>query len=529
METAMSSRPMSRHPGLFAPFLVLMITGRLLGQDPDPNAVPNNGQEVLTRGPVHEAFASPVVYDPKAGPVIPQAPPAPIQEMPPDQKPEGANVQWISGYWAWDDARRDYLWVSGVWRNIPPGREWVPGYWHEVPGGVQWVSGVWMTSQPQGGAAQYYPTPPASLEAGPNSPPPTPDSVWAPGCWLWQETRYVWRPGFWVAPQPNWVWVPAQYYWTPNGYVFTEGYWDRPIAVRGQMFAPVYFNQPVYAQAAFVYRPTIGIVATGLLASLFVRPTFGVYYFGDYYAPSYFGVGIYPAYSFHQSRFGYDPLFSYYSVTYRQTNPNWAIQVRESYIYRRDHIDARPPATYAEMVRVNRNVTINNTTIINNNVRNVSFAAPIHQLAASNATAMRFERIDAAQQKVIAAQAQQLHQFREQRIQQESVAARGRPAGEMTRPRPMELPRSPVAVAHNAPAQASHVPASAPHQGPPAAPAHPALDHGAQPRAVEHGALRPDPHPAAEHGPQGVPHPAAGHPVPQKPVTREASKTTHKK
>ncbi len=56
----------------------------------------------MTQGPVHEAFAAPVVHDPKAGPVIAKAPPDPIQESPPDQKPSGQNIQWIPGYWAWD-------------------------------------------------------------------------------------------------------------------------------------------------------------------------------------------------------------------------------------------------------------------------------------------------------------------------------------------------------------------------------------------------------------------------------------------
>src|SRR5438105_1908609 len=48
--------------------------------------------EVLTRGPVHEAFAEPVQFNPKPGAVVPKQPPAPIEELPPDQKPEGQNV-----------------------------------------------------------------------------------------------------------------------------------------------------------------------------------------------------------------------------------------------------------------------------------------------------------------------------------------------------------------------------------------------------------------------------------------------------
>ena len=72
---------------------------------------------------------------------------------------------------------------------------------------------------------QYLPTPPPSLEAGPNSPPPSDNLTWAPGCWYWLENRYVWRPGFWVPVRSDWVWVPAHSVWTPNGSLFADGYW----------------------------------------------------------------------------------------------------------------------------------------------------------------------------------------------------------------------------------------------------------------------------------------------------------------
>src|SRR5438552_44672 len=75
------------------------------------------GVEVQARGPIHEAFATPT-SEAKATPGVNKKPPAPIEEMPPEEKPEG-DVVWIGGYWAWDDDRTDYLWVSGCWRNKP--------------------------------------------------------------------------------------------------------------------------------------------------------------------------------------------------------------------------------------------------------------------------------------------------------------------------------------------------------------------------------------------------------------------------
>src|SRR5687768_3913616 len=78
------------------------------------------GVEVQLRGPVHEAYAEPTDPQPQAQPVVPRQPPEPIEELPPDQRPEGDDVSWIPGYWAWDEETQDFLWVSGFWRDAPP-------------------------------------------------------------------------------------------------------------------------------------------------------------------------------------------------------------------------------------------------------------------------------------------------------------------------------------------------------------------------------------------------------------------------
>src|SRR5204862_2566715 len=127
------------------------VIAALAGLSPPPAAAqqppaaaqqPDAGQpgvEVLTSGPMHEAYARPTEVRPEAPPVVPKQPPEPIEEVAPDQKPEGDNVVWIPGYWAWDEDRSDYIWVSGFWRDVPPGRTWVPGCWQQAQGGWQWV------------------------------------------------------------------------------------------------------------------------------------------------------------------------------------------------------------------------------------------------------------------------------------------------------------------------------------------------------------------------------------------------------
>ena len=75
--------------------------------------------------------------------------------------------------------------------------------------------------------------------------------VYVPGTWAWRG-HYLWRPGFWIGHRPDWVWTPARYVWSPAGFVFVDGYWDYPLATRGVLFAPVYFDRRVIVQPAFV-------------------------------------------------------------------------------------------------------------------------------------------------------------------------------------------------------------------------------------------------------------------------------------
>jgi len=240
-----------------------------------------NDQDVRARGPVHEAFAEAGEAVVAAPVVVPKAPPDPIEEQPPEERPEGDNVVWIPGYWAWDEQEEDFLWVSGFWRAVPPGRAWVPGNWQKAGRGYRWASGYWASEKEE--ESEYLPEPPESLERGPSTEAPGEDYSYVPGVWVYQRTKYVWRPGFWVRFRQGWVWVPDCYKWTPAGYVFVPGYWDVPLAERGLLFAPVRFASRVYEKRGFVYRPAYVVQPDFLMGSLFVRTGTRHYYFGDYF------------------------------------------------------------------------------------------------------------------------------------------------------------------------------------------------------------------------------------------------------
>jgi hypothetical protein len=394
------------------------------------------GVQVLTRGPVHEAFAETVTYDPQPGVVVPKAPPAAIEEVPPEQRLEGANVAWIPGYWGWDDERKDFLWVSGIWRDLPPDRQWVPGYWGKSSQGFQWTSGYWANATLS--EVEYLPEPPATVENGPNVAASSPDQTWLPGCWVWQNSRYAWRPGFWANAQPNWDWVPAHYVWAPRGYVYVDGYWDYPIDRRGVLFAPVYFGANVYGRPGFSYSPTTVIDAGVFASHLFLRPRYQHYYFGDYYAANYQAAGFYPSYSYNAGRFGYDPIYAHNRWQHRQDR-GWEQRQQADFLNLRNNETLRPPRTWAAL-------GLQNASEATARVGLPGVAWRLDDPRRSQNGPWRFQSVDQVERQRLTQQAQEVQRFRQQRQTLETGVA-GMPAETRTRelaPAKVKLPVSPI-------------------------------------------------------------------------------------
>ena len=323
--------------GLFAAAVCLPVSVRA-----DAHAAVSLELEIETRGPIHEAFARPVVFDPRPTAVVTRAPYEALRELAPARRPEGEGVQWIPGYWSWDDERSDYTWVSGVWRVPPPAHRWVGGYWAAAGGGFTWVPGFWASAD----AAQvtYLPAPPGTREHGPDSALDA-ASIWVPGTWVWVDDQYRWRPGHAVAARTDWVWTPDSTVWTPHGYVAVSGYWDHPLRSRGLLFAPVRFTKAF--DATVEYTPSVVIETTVVSEHLFDRPGNYHYYFGDYYGAEYSQRGIYPAFQAQRSFQVYDPIFVEASFVHR-SDASWLAGRERVYQERVDHQDRRPFRTYQE-------------------------------------------------------------------------------------------------------------------------------------------------------------------------------------
>jgi hypothetical protein len=395
---------------------------------PIPGLQPN---EVLTRGPVHEAFAQPAESRIEVAVTVKQQPPDPLPEVPPDVRPEDENAQWIPGYWAYDAEQNQFIWVSGMYRVAPPNRVFVPGHWANTPEGWTWIPGFWAPRAEQ--ETPYLPEPPPPKEEEPQVAGPE-DSFYVPGNWVYTESQYQWRPGYYARYRADRIWVPARYLWTPSGYLFVPGYWDYPLERRGLLFAPVVFQQAYWRNPGWRYQPRYVVNFSLLLDSLFARPAVGHFYFGDYYGANYARLGYRPWF---ERR--YDPLFAYYRYENR-TNPNWATGVRQTFVDRSAGRGFIPPRTLADQTKIINQTTVNNTTnnTTNNvNINKIRMIAPVEQSSTTNN--VKVTKVDAGRAQL---QEQRIRQFREMqtlRAQTEKPAASGKSADPKTRPQSLKI------------------------------------------------------------------------------------------
>ena len=412
------------------------------------------GAEPLTSGPVHEAFAKPVILEVQVGVVALKPPPAYITEVPPAQRPAVANVAWVPGYWAWDAGRNDHIWVSGCWRATPPAMSWVPGYWTPVAGGWQWVPGFWRPYE-QAQEIEYLPAPPASIDISPAGPAPSIDVVWVPGCWYWDQGRYIQRRGYWLSPHAGWVWEPSHYSWSPHGYVFCPGHWDYDMDRRGVLFTPVYFRPGVAVRAGFAFSPSLCIDLGALRINLFTYPRYNHYYFGDYYADSYVSIGIYPRFDSERYHTWYDPIYVYDRWKSRREGPAWEARERHDYDVRRADPTQRPPRTFSEQQTRVASMPVAQR-------KNFQMAEPLRTFAAAPSAPVKFEQINTAERQKIVVQAKEVNNFRDQRTQWEKKGS-----GTVTRPEKVKIPLAPIGHQSAQPSSTDRV-----------APTHPTEEHG---------------------------------------------------
>lgn len=392
-----------------------------LSQEPDielppgaEEAEPEDGVDVQGRGAIHEAFAEPS-DEPDEGYVVAKEPPQPVDELPPEDQPEGENITWINGYWMYDEDQEDFIWISGIWRDVPPGQRWVPGHWGEAEGGYQWVSGFWASEEQE--EMEYLPAPPETLEQGPNVEAPGEDHFWIPGCWVHSPSGYRWRAGYYAPVRESWVWCPAHYVWTPSGYVFVDGYWDYRLPYRGVLFAPVCFRRPLYLTPGYCYTPRVCVATGPLMIHLFVRPRCRHYYYGDFYGDTYVGLGFHPWHVHACRPRCYDPLFVYYDWHYRRRGHSLNVVIGGWHVHYRNNAALRPPRAYVNNVTFINNAKVVNKTYVNNAVLTQNFKTVVNKKTNNE---FNFKKVSDNQRQVMRKQAETVRDLGQQRRTLES-------------------------------------------------------------------------------------------------------------
>jgi hypothetical protein len=238
----------------------------------------------------------------------------------------------------------------------------------------------------------YYPEPPAPPNVAPPGEAPRADMIYVPGYYMWNGDRYIWRAGYWTPGRSDYVYVPSHYRWTPYGYVYVAGYWDLAVSRRGVLYAPIVVDVAIVGRG-YRYTPYYAVRDTVVLDTLFVRPAFGAYYFGDYYGPRYVAIGFEPGVVY--GRRYYDPLIVHERWVYRD-NPRWH-EMQLTLVLERNAGRAPLPPRRFEIGRANVMIAPAGIVLAAHGIKSVRLSeaarGQIHRETVARHEAMRDERI----------------------------------------------------------------------------------------------------------------------------------------
>ena len=163
-------------------------------------------------------------------------PPAPIVERPSGVRPQ-RRAEWVPGYWDWDPARAEFVWMGGLWQVPPPGTIWVGSRWMRDGDGWYRRPGFWSRRRGPARVASTYPGarspawrttgPPADHPADKVADAPGADYFFIAGHYAPDGDQLQWKPGLWTRVQVGWDWIPARWVRRPSGWEFRAGRWAR--------------------------------------------------------------------------------------------------------------------------------------------------------------------------------------------------------------------------------------------------------------------------------------------------------------
>jgi hypothetical protein len=193
---------------------------------------------------------------------------------------------------------------------------------------------------------------------------------------------------------------------------------------------------------------------------LFLRPRYHHYYFGDYYSSIYYDVGIYPSFSFHYGRYGYDPIYEHRRWQHRHDR-DWEHRVETRFRFRREHEEARPARTLAAQLVIERDGTRSrdNTVVL---------GLSLDRLEKSSDRPIRLVSVDTDERQKMAQRRLEVQKSREERRELETKTA-PTPTNEKTvrdsQPTRAKLPKSSIMATPNVEAGKQRMPPKA-HDAP---------------------------------------------------------------
>ena len=180
----------------------------------------------------------------------------------------------------------------------------------------------------------------------------------------------------------------------------------------------MYFRSPLYARAGWSYRPWCVIPTNNLFIHLWLRPSWGSYYFGNYYGAQFASRGFMPWASLGvitRRQYVYDPFYSYARVHYRRQGVDYLGRVQGWHNYYAQHADLRPARTWHEQQQMiaRGGKPAAQTQLIASNIADV---------ARRNDTPVRLTRLDDQAHKAQKQHADQLREFHVERSKVERSA-----------------------------------------------------------------------------------------------------------
>jgi hypothetical protein len=177
----------------------------------------------------------------------------------------------------------------------------------------------------------------------------------------------------------------------------------------------VYFNSGIRSRRGYSYSPSAVISPAAFVSHLFLRQRYGHYYFGDYYASNYTGLGYSPWFSSHSSHHGYDPIYAH-QRWYHRNDRQWDRRVEADFGRRREREEARPPRTWAAQRALVSN---------RGNAPEESFliAGSLDQLTRNKDNPLRFQQVAKEERQRLTQQRQEIQEFRQERQRMEARTA----------------------------------------------------------------------------------------------------------